>query len=199
MALSDDVKTALNGMSKSTGVPYEYLYAVMMTESGGNPNAHTTSSTEDSRGLFQVNVKAHPDANSSQLFNPTYNAKYMAPTLEDSYNDGKKQGLSGVALAQYMEKNGEKPQWTDEVANNVGKYYDEATGKKDSTADQTGSTTSSSSSDDSSSMLSGIQGIAKSIATFPETMFNFVKLFGAYIFLVIIILFAGYITFVKEK
>lgn len=104
-------------------IPMDVLYPIIMTESSGNPLAHNKSSIEDSRGLFQVNVKAHPSANSSMLFNPEYNANFIMPQISQAYNSGVKKGLSGVELAVYTEKNGLKPQWTPAVENNVRKFY----------------------------------------------------------------------------
>jgi hypothetical protein len=47
--------------------------AVAMAESGGDPNAHATVG-EDSRGLWQMNVRAHPDLEGKNLYDPQVNA-----------------------------------------------------------------------------------------------------------------------------
>jgi hypothetical protein len=49
--------------------------AVARAESGGDPNAHATAG-EDSRGLWQINVRAHPDAAGLNLYDPQVNANY---------------------------------------------------------------------------------------------------------------------------
>jgi len=43
------------------GLPLVDVMATILLESGGNPKAHKNDSVEDSRGLMQVNVRAHPE------------------------------------------------------------------------------------------------------------------------------------------
>lgn len=47
--------------------------AVAMRESGGNPQAHALSKIEDSRGLWQINVRAHPIYRLRNLYDPREN------------------------------------------------------------------------------------------------------------------------------
>src|SRR4051794_32076735 len=53
--------------------------AVALAESGGNPAAHCHNCfpgvTEDSRGLWQINVDAHPDMAGWNLYDPKTNAR----------------------------------------------------------------------------------------------------------------------------
>lgn len=48
--------------------------AVALAESNGNPSAHNTNG-EDSRGLWQINVAAHPQYASYNLYDPLTNAQ----------------------------------------------------------------------------------------------------------------------------
>lgn len=48
--------------------------AIAAAESGWNPAAHYVTAREDSRGLWQINVKAHPWGLSTDLFDPQINA-----------------------------------------------------------------------------------------------------------------------------
>jgi hypothetical protein len=48
--------------------------AVALAESGGNTQAHATRG-EDSRGLWQINVAAHPQFANVNLYDPATNAK----------------------------------------------------------------------------------------------------------------------------
>lgn len=121
--MKDEIKNILQNASKKSGIPFEILYAIVMTESGGNTGSNAINSEEDSRGLFQINVLAHPDANSSQLFNPVYNTDYALKLLTPVYNKGVSKGLKGEDLALYVEKNGERPKWTTSVENNIRKNY----------------------------------------------------------------------------
>lgn len=49
--------------------------AVARRESGGNPRAHALTSREDSRGLWQINVRAHPTWRLRDLYDPRTNAQ----------------------------------------------------------------------------------------------------------------------------
>lgn len=53
--------------------------AVALAESGGNPDAHCLNCfpgiREDSRGLWQINVDAHPDMAGWNLYDPKTNAR----------------------------------------------------------------------------------------------------------------------------
>jgi hypothetical protein len=46
-----------------------------MAESGGVPSAQLVTNREDSRGLWQINIKAWPKVDAAQLFDPQYNAR----------------------------------------------------------------------------------------------------------------------------
>ncbi len=48
--------------------------AVALAESGGNTSAHATSG-EDSRGAWQINVRAHPELATLDLYNLNVNAQ----------------------------------------------------------------------------------------------------------------------------
>lgn len=50
--------------------------AIALAESGGNPRAHATGG-EDSRGLWQINVRAHPHWANRDLYDPATNAAAM--------------------------------------------------------------------------------------------------------------------------
>jgi hypothetical protein len=49
--------------------------AVARRESGGNPRAHALTSREDSRGLWQINVRAHPTWALRDLYDPRVNVQ----------------------------------------------------------------------------------------------------------------------------
>jgi cell wall-associated NlpC family hydrolase len=50
------------------------MTAIAMAESGGNTGAHNPHG-EDSRGLWQINARAHPDLGRRNLYDPLENAK----------------------------------------------------------------------------------------------------------------------------
>lgn len=57
------------------GLDLTVAVAVALAESRGNSNAHAVNSREDSRGLWQMNIKAHPEMASLNLYDPETNAK----------------------------------------------------------------------------------------------------------------------------
>jgi len=192
--MTNDILNILKTGSASSGIPVAILYSIVMNESGGNPNAHALTSTEDSRGLFQVNLRAHPNANSSQLFNPTYNMNYMLPELKTYYNKGLALGLSGVGLAQYVERYGERPQWTTKVATTVANFYNEYTGGKSPTTDSTTSTGTTSPATTNTSAVSDILGETNIV----NGVMNTIKFGAVYLVLLVLLLFGLYMVFVNK-
>jgi hypothetical protein len=85
-------------------------------ESGGNPNAHASTSKEDSRGLFQINLKAHPQWKNVNLYDPVENARlaadnFLSPALYRAGNAGL---TSEGDITAYVWKNGIRPAWTEQ-------------------------------------------------------------------------------------
>jgi hypothetical protein len=113
----------LTQIGNDTGLPADVWYPIVMFESRGNPLSHALTSKEDSRGLFQVNIKAHPNANSSKLFDPEYNAKYQMPYLARVYKQGYSKGLRGEDLTVYVERYGQRPSWNSSKEASIRSYY----------------------------------------------------------------------------
>lgn len=63
------------------GADLNTAVAVALAESGGNASARNLSSREDSRGLWQINVRAHPEFANSNLFDPATNARAARTVL----------------------------------------------------------------------------------------------------------------------
>lgn len=61
---------------------------VALLESGGRPNARALTSREDSRGLWQINVRAHPEWASRDLFDPATNAQAAVRISRNGTNWG---------------------------------------------------------------------------------------------------------------
>jgi hypothetical protein len=57
------------------------MVAIALAESGGNTDAHALTSREDSRGLWQINVRAHPQYATSNLYDPAVNANAAKDVL----------------------------------------------------------------------------------------------------------------------
>jgi hypothetical protein len=186
--MDNNILDVIKKAGEKAGIPLEILYSIVMTESGGNPLAHSVTGSEDSRGLFQINTFAHPNVNSSMLFEPSYNASYAMTLLKPAYDEGVKKGLTGVELAQYVERYGERPQWTETVAGNIKKYYEEFTGIKTDTPSSGGGTVDALTKIGFS--IGGIDGLIKNIG-------NGLKTSLVYIVLGALAIFSLYIIFVK--
>lgn len=51
------------------------MTAIALAESGGNTDAHALTSREDSRGLWQINARAHPEFAGQNLYDARTNAR----------------------------------------------------------------------------------------------------------------------------
>lgn len=109
------VYETVKAIADSFGVP-EYIWApIMDSESGGNPGSHADTTSEDSRGLFQINIKAHPQWANTNLYDPETNAKlafqyFIAPAYEEVKSSTT---LSDPQKTAYVWKNGIRPKWTE--------------------------------------------------------------------------------------
>lgn len=74
----EDLARLAVGVGIPTGEPLVLAVAIALAESGGNPLAHANTSREDSRGLWQINVRAHPTWANRNLYDPATNAQAMA-------------------------------------------------------------------------------------------------------------------------
>jgi hypothetical protein len=58
--------------------------AIAIAESGGDPKQQYVTDREDSRGLWQINTKAHPEYASQNLYDPGTNAKAAFAVYQSS-------------------------------------------------------------------------------------------------------------------
>src|SRR5690242_3009887 len=68
----------LQSLSRQAGWPeslIEKASAIWMYESGGNPNICRQNSVENSCGLAQINIKAHPEYANANLTDPITNLR----------------------------------------------------------------------------------------------------------------------------
>lgn len=114
---------------KKHGVPKEVWYPIIMMESGGNPTATTITSKEDSRGLLQVNTKVH-SIGKVEAYDIEKNLSWQMPVLAKTYREAKARGLKGLDVVLYVERYGQRCQWTKAVEQSLTKYYNEITGGK---------------------------------------------------------------------
>ena len=62
-------------------VPEKTMFKIISCESSFNPNNHTQSSRENSWGLVQINLKAHPEITQEEAVNPDFALNYLAKNL----------------------------------------------------------------------------------------------------------------------
>jgi hypothetical protein len=112
---SSEVKSIFNML----GVPDYIWYPIMMEESGGNSGSNANNAKEDSRGLFQINVKAHPQWANVDLYDTKTNATYAATYfILPAYKAAVKKGITDpAAQAEYVWRYGIKPNWALVVKN----------------------------------------------------------------------------------
>jgi hypothetical protein len=67
------------------GIHLEAATKIAYCESSFNTNAHNTNG-EDSRGLMQINVNAHPEYSNINLFDPQLNANVAYEIFTESGN-----------------------------------------------------------------------------------------------------------------
>lgn len=116
MAASKDVIDKVRSVAVKYGVPEWVWLPILNKESGGDPNSHADTSTEDSRGLFQINIKANPQWAGTDLYDPATNAKiafenFIAPAWDQVKN---RSDLTYQDKTAYVWKEGIRPKWTDE-------------------------------------------------------------------------------------
>ena len=71
---ADEVRSYLE-LAGFTGQALDYAVEISSCESGFNTDAHLLTSREDSRGLMQINIKAHPEYSHLNLYDPAINTE----------------------------------------------------------------------------------------------------------------------------
>lgn len=123
-----DVKTQIKSVMDKYGIPEKIWLPIAVAESSLNKDSTAITPTEFSKGIFQINVKAHPQYSYYDLYDPTVNAEIAAKDfILPAYNyaksvtsDEKKQALiiySGLKdpdniKAGYIPEGGIRPLWT---------------------------------------------------------------------------------------
>jgi soluble lytic murein transglycosylase-like protein len=67
---SGEVMASAKKWAANRGVPLAEILATILLESGGNPKAQLVNDKEDSRGLMQVNIRAHGDMLKARGYTP---------------------------------------------------------------------------------------------------------------------------------
>lgn len=109
---------------RDMGGKHPYVpYAIISYESQWNPNCNQVTSSEDSRGLFQVNQKAHklPADQANRLYDPQFNMRYQMPAIINAEAKGINRNLTGYDLVMYVVEEAQRPQLSNP---NVRNYID---------------------------------------------------------------------------
>lgn len=113
------VRQQVKSIMDRYGIPEYVWYPICMKESRGNPKAWNRAG-EDSRGLFQINLHAHPEYADLNLFDPRVNAEIAARDfLLNAYQNGRAKGLVGEDLTAYVWRYGIRPKWTTEKEQSI--------------------------------------------------------------------------------
>lgn len=127
------------------GIPAWLWMPIAARESGFSSTATANTASEYSKGLFQINVKAHPQYATTDLYDPIVNATiardiFIKPAYEIAKtitSDPRQQALivySGLknpesldtgAKKIYIADGGIRPKWTVETRDAFLKYYDQ--------------------------------------------------------------------------
>ena len=90
------------------GVPENYILALILTESGGNPRA--VGDGGNSIGLFQMNSRGEGAGMSVvERENPKVQFDHMLPLIKTAFDKGRSRGLDGPQLAVFIAAKAEKP------------------------------------------------------------------------------------------
>ena len=142
--MTPEQETQVSKIFSEFGVPERLWRSIMLTESGGNPQALNPRG-ELSKGLFQINLFAHPDLAQYDLFNPVVNAqiaarRFIAPALQQAQqitDDPRRQAeivYSGLVNPDDRRGGwlrggvGIRPRWTDATRERFLGHYDQLAG-----------------------------------------------------------------------
>ena len=89
----DQWDSLLNKMGQKYNVPPTFLKAVMLSESGGRPDA--VGDQGHSVGLFQLNDNGYGAGMGDARFDPTANADRAAKGLAEAWHAGERAGYTG--------------------------------------------------------------------------------------------------------
>jgi len=78
-----DIKSLVEQIAPTYGVPVKLMLAVGMQESGLNPNA--IGDGGDSHGAWQINLPSHPQVTTQQAHDPVFSTNYAAKLLSAGY------------------------------------------------------------------------------------------------------------------
>ncbi|HCT30783.1 MAG TPA: hypothetical protein DIW31_08615 [Bacteroidales bacterium] len=190
--MESNIKSTVKNVFDRYGVPESIWLPIMKTESGGNPFSSALTSKEFSKGLFQINVKAHPQYANTNLYDPLTNAEiaakvFIAPAYEYAKtvtDDVEQQALivySGLKNPSnpeqgYVPAGGIRPKWTDSTRDRFLGNFNDTVSSSESVSRNTMPVSVSGSS--TSTDLSFVQNIAKLVLILLVSVVGLVAVFS---------------------
>ena len=122
MSWLDDVRKVFDKYQ----IPDYIWLAIMACESGGDPKARNGTG-EESRGLFQINIKANPKYAGLDLYDPVVNAEVAARDfIAPAYRKAKDEGMEDpLEYAEYVWRYGIQPYWDEAHKRTIRKYAEQ--------------------------------------------------------------------------
>lgn len=125
-----DVYSEIKSVMDKYGIPEHVWVPIAKLESGLDPYARNVTPYEDSRGIFQINVKSNPQFAGLDLYNPLVNAeiaaKYFLLPAYEKVKDIPNPGFQ----AQYVWQYGIRPEWNAEKAGKIWQLAEEVSSGK---------------------------------------------------------------------
>ena len=133
ISCSSDILTAIREQSVKHNMDWKITYCIVGYESGFKADKIYITTKERSYGLLQVNIMSNfpKDKNPNLLLDSKYNLNYQLNNLNEAYKYGIKLGFSGIELAEYISKNGQRADWHNKanvkyIKESIKEYYSEA-------------------------------------------------------------------------
>jgi hypothetical protein len=77
------LESCISSKASEYNVSEKLITRIVMCESGGNPNANLHTSREDSWGVAQINLKAHPQITKEQAIDIEFAIDFLAKNLSN--------------------------------------------------------------------------------------------------------------------
>lgn len=119
MGIDTGVYYSIKNVMDKYDIPSWIWQPIAELESGFNPLATNITDREYSLGIFQINVAAHPEFASYNLYDPAENAEAIAKLWGSRGVIDKAKELPAEQQAAYVWRYGSRPAWTPELESKV--------------------------------------------------------------------------------
>ena len=119
MGIDTGVYYSIKNVMDKYDIPSWIWQPIAELESGFNPLATNITDREYSLGIFQINVAAHPEFASYNLYDPAENAEAIAKLWSSRGVIEQAKALPTDQQAAYVWRYGSRPAWTPELESKV--------------------------------------------------------------------------------